>query len=331
MAGARGGNSGSKEGRLKTKALIVVAAVSVGLTLSGCDRIKSLMGGGKAGGQVVATVDGQEITNLELRTELGGFGSRDPAVMKAAQQQALQRIILRKLLAEEARKQKLDKTAEYNLQVDRGEETLLVQLLQRKMASKSTQPTKAEAEAYVAAHPEKFSGRRVMFVDQIIAGPNKIDPARFQPLKTMDEVKALFNAEGVQYQENAVVLDTLTANPRLVQGINSLPAGEIFVIPQGGALLFNRIAEARSVPFRGDTSIAYAMNALRQERAQELVGKQVIAMRKAAESKITYQPAFKPPPEKKAAVPAAKPAAATPPSGATAAPAAPAAEAPATK
>lgn len=295
---------------MKTRTLIVVAAVSVGLTLSGCDRIKGLLGGGKPSGQVVATVDGEEITSLELRTELGGFGSRDPNVMKAAQQQALQRIILRKLMAQQARKEKLDKSAEYTLQVSRGQETILAQLLQRKMASKLAQPTRAEAEAYVEGHPEKFANRRVMFVDQLIAAPNKIAPERFQPLKTMEEVKALLDTEGVQYQENAVVLDTLSANPRLVQGINALPPGEIFVIPQGSALLFNRVAESRSVPFRGDTSVAYAMSSIRQDRAQDLVTKQVVAMRKAAESKITYQPAYKPPPEKKAPAPAAAPAAA---------------------
>ena len=82
---------------MKTKALVVVAAVSAGLALSGCDQVKKLVGGGKPTGQVVATVDGEEITSLQLRAELGNFSSRDPNIMKAAQQQALQRIILRRL------------------------------------------------------------------------------------------------------------------------------------------------------------------------------------------------------------------------------------------
>ena len=307
---------------MKTRAIIVVAAISAGLTLSGCDQIKKLTGGSKPTGQVVATVDGQEITSRELRAELGNFGSRDPEVMKAAQQQALQRIIMRKLLAAEARKQKLDKSADFALQMSRGEETLLGQLLQRKLASQATQPSRTDAEAYVAAHPEKFVNRKVMFVDQIIAAPNKIPAERLTPLKTLDQVKALLDAEGVQYQENAVVLDTLSANPRIVQGIANLPPGEIFVIPQGGALLFNRVAESRSVPFRGDMSVAFAMNALRQERAQEAVSKQLTAIRKAADSKITYSEAFKPPPPKKPGAAGQAPAPAT--QAPAAAPAAPA-------
>ena len=307
---------------MKSRTLAIAVLISAGLTLSGCDQVKKLLGGGKASGQVVATVDGKEITNLELRSELGGFGSRDPKIMKAAQQEALQRIILRKMLAEEGHKLKLDKATDYTLQVARGEETLLAQLYQRKLASGISQPTRQEAEAFVTAHPEMFANRKVLFVDQVIAAPNKIEPARLQPLHTLDEVRGLLDAEGVQYQQNAVVLDTLSADPRLVAGINSLPPNEIFVIPQRGSILFNQIGASRSVPFQGDMATAYAMNVLRGRRAQELVTKKLTDMRKAIEPKITYNPAFKPPPKTAAAPPARAPAAA--PAPAAAAPAEPA-------
>lgn len=303
---------------MKTKALIIVAAVSAGLTLSGCEQVRKLVGGGgKPSGQVVATVDGEEITSLQLRAELGNFGSRDPAVMKAAQQQALQRIILRKLLAEEGRKLKLDKGTDYTLQVERGQETLLAQLYQRKLASQTTQPTRQAAQEFVGAHPEMFSGRRVMFIDQLIAAPTKIAPDRLRPLKSLQEIRALLDAEGIQYQENAVVLDTLTGNPQLVKAVSGLPPGEIFVIPQGGSLLFNQVSATRATPFTGDMATAYAMNALRGQKAQELVTKKVGDLRKAAEPKITYNAAYKPPPPKAKAAAAKAPAAA---------PAAPAAE-----
>ncbi len=109
----------------------------------------------------------------------------------------------------------------------------------------------------------------------------------------------------------------------LVRGLDYLPPGEIFVIPQGGAILFNNVSASRSVPFTGDMATAYAMNALRQQKAGEVVTKQITDMRKAAESKIVYNPAFKPPPEKKAA-PAKAPAApaASAPAAAPAEPAA---------
>lgn len=304
---------------MKTKRMFVVAGVSAALLLSGCDQIKKLTGGGKPSGQVVATVNGEEITSLELRSELGGFGSRDPEIMKAAQQQALQQVVLRKLMAQEARKAKLDKTADFTLQLHRGEEALLAGLYQRKLASEVVQPSRQAGEAYVASHPDMFANRRVLFVNQVIAAPSNISPDRLRPLKTLDAVRSLLESEGVQYQENAVVLDTLSANPQLIALVKGLPAGEIFVVPQQGSLLFNQITGERSTPFRGDMATAYAVNQLRSQTSQTTISKRLEALRKAADDKIVYSDAYTPSkpkavakPAAKAAAPAAAPAAAAP-------------------
>ncbi|MBU1378241.1 MAG: EpsD family peptidyl-prolyl cis-trans isomerase [Alphaproteobacteria bacterium] len=297
---------------MQTKSMVLVVGLCAGLGLSGCDKVKSMMGGGKPTGQVVATVDGQEITALELRREMGGFSSRDEKVMKQAQQQVLQRIILRKLLVEKAKADKLDKTPNYNLDVKRGEESLLAELYQRNLASKVVAPTKAEAEAFIASNPAMFADRKVLVVDQLVAAPNKIDPARFQPLKSLEDVKALLQSENVAFQESVATLDTLQVNPQLIAQIQRLPPGEVFVIPQRGSFVFNRITGSKAAPFGGDPAIQYATNTLRTQKAQQTVGKQMEAMYNAAKPNIKYAPAFeppKPPPAKGAAPAAAAPAA----------------------
>lgn len=290
---------------MNSRTLVVAVLIAASATLGGCGRVKQLMSSGKPEGQVVATVNGDEITSLELRQEMGSFASRDLAVMKAAQQRALQGLIMRRLVVQNAKDQKLDKTPEYSLQLRRGEDALLAQLFQRKVASGIAAPSRDEAEAYVSSHPEKFANRRVLVVDQLIAAQNKISPERLRPIKTYDELRALLDAEHVAYQSTVATVDTLTADPRLLAQIEKLPADEIFVIPQGGGLVFNRIIEARPVPFQGDPAVAFAINALRTQRAQEAVARQLELMRKSAESKIVYNEAYKP-------APAAKPGAAAP-------------------
>lgn len=308
---------------MKIRTFALAAGLGAAVMLSGCDRIKGLMGGGgQPKGQVVATVNGEEVTALEMRAELGNFSSRDPAIVKAAQQQALQRIILRRLLAQEARKQKLDKSPEYTIQVKRGEENLLAQLYQRKLAGGTVQPTRQEAEAYVAAHPQQFASREVLLIDQVIATANKIPPDRLRPLKSLDEVKALLAQEGVAYQTNTSTMDTIQANPQMLEQIRKLPPGEIFVVPQGNTLIFNQINGARAAPFAGDMAANYAMQLLRAQKAQETVGKKIEAMRKAAEKTIVYNPAYKPAPPKAPAAKAPVAKAAAP--AAAAEPAAPA-------
>lgn len=296
---------------MKIRPIVVVAVATSVVALAGCDRAKALLGGGgQPKGQVVATVNGEEITALELRAELGGFSSRDPAVVKAAQQTALQRIIMRRLMADAAKEQKLDKSPDFTVQKQRTEEAILAELYQRKLAGSAGQPTREEAEAYVASHPEQFAQRQLLVVDQLMAAPNQIPPEKIQPLKTLDEVKALLDAEAVPYQTSAAMIDTAQANPRFIQQIKALPPGEVFVLPQAGGLLFNQINGTKSAPVQGEAATNYALQLLREQRARETVGKKLSDMRNAADKSIVYNPAYKPPaPPKPGAAPAAKPAA----------------------
>lgn len=295
---------------MKTKSLTLVAVLALGLATGGCEQVKKLVGGGKPSGQVVATVNGNEITSIQLRQEMGNFSSKDPAVMKAAQQQALQQIILRRVIVNTAQEQKLDKSAEYDMQLRRGEENLLVQSYQRKVGMAVAVPSRQEAENYISANQGKFTGRRILVVDQVIVGPNNISPERLKALNTLGEVKALYDAEGIAYQTNVATLDTLSIDPRMIDAVDKLPEGEVFVIPQRGSVLFNRVISTHAVPFRGDPAIAYAVNQLRNQRGQEAVVRQVELLRKGAESSIVYNDAFKPPTPKKA--PAAKAGTAAP-------------------
>ena len=127
---------------MKYKTLLLTAVLATSFALSGCEQVKKLIGG-KPEGQVVATVNGEEITAIQLRQEMGNFASRDPKIMKAAQQRALEGLILRKVLVQQAKEQKLDKSADYAVQVSRGEDNLMVQTFQRKIAS-GNQPTERQ-------------------------------------------------------------------------------------------------------------------------------------------------------------------------------------------
>ena len=115
------------------------------LTLTGCDF------GAKAKnkaptGQVVATVDGDEITMRELRAELAGMTFPDANARKAAEQAALQSIINRKLVAKAALEAELDKTPDFALQKERANELLLAQALQKKIVDEARPPRARKPE-----------------------------------------------------------------------------------------------------------------------------------------------------------------------------------------
>src|SRR5687768_2411812 len=72
-------------------------------------------------GQVVATVNGKEITILDLRQEAG---TANPG--KPVEQAALNAIIARELLADEAKKQELDALPATAIMQDKARQLVLV-------------------------------------------------------------------------------------------------------------------------------------------------------------------------------------------------------------
>src|ERR1043166_1152046 len=86
--------------KMKRSTITVSLAMSMVL-LAGCAK--------KAEGQVAAVVNGEEITLQEVNAELGDGNVPEGAAGAAARQTALQRIVQRRLLAQTARDEGLDK------------------------------------------------------------------------------------------------------------------------------------------------------------------------------------------------------------------------------
>jgi EpsD family peptidyl-prolyl cis-trans isomerase len=278
---------------MASRALIIALVTGLGLATAGCDQIRTKLGG-QPKGQVVATVNGEEVTSLELRSELGGFSSRDPKVFKQAQDQALQQIIIRTLLAQKAKAQKLDKVPQFTLQLKRGGQTLLAQLYEGKLFGKVAPPTQTEAANFVSAHPDQFANRRIYVVDQIVAPSQGLKKEELLPLKSLEEVKAYLDNKAVPYQENIAAIDSLSADEKILKPIEALPPGEVFIVNQAPMMLFNRIERRKDAPLRGPAAMAQAEAQLRQLQALDFVRTQLLGMRRSAESSITYAKGYKP-------------------------------------
>jgi EpsD family peptidyl-prolyl cis-trans isomerase len=266
-------------------------------------------------GQVVATVNGEEITLTQLRQEMGNATSTDPKAQKAAEQAALQSIVVRKVLSKAAHDQGLDKTPDYVVRKQKTEELLLVQSLEAKVAAEVPTPTKEEAQSYMNNHPDTFANRKVFTVDQIrFATPaDQKQLAGLQPLNTMDEIVNYLNGLHIQFERGQANLDAVGSDPRVVDAILKLPPNEVFVLPGNGMVLVNQLKQTNVVPFTGDTATNFAIATIKAQRTRDVVGSSMAQYMKKAGANISYNAAYRPPPPPKAAKPPASSAAAQPP------------------
>ncbi|MEO6092967.1 MAG: peptidyl-prolyl cis-trans isomerase [Novosphingobium sp.] len=225
---------------------------------------------GEPSGQVVATVDGEEITSAELQLEMGQSGGGQPG---SAQQAALQRLITRKLLVKEAERRKLDDTPKANAARSRARELALVQLLQSDLDSKAgSAPTEMEVDRYVTQHPERFTQRQLISVDRLIvsnatAGLLESIKAR----QTLPDVEALLTAGNIPFVRSAALLDSLSLDPEIVSKITKMGPGGILVLPTGtGAVQVVKLTAIRSAPVDNDDARNAALQVMLRARSENV-------------------------------------------------------------
>lgn len=274
------------------------------LTALVCVTVTACRLPGKAGkgpepkGQVIAVVDGDEVTMTDLRAELAGTTAPNAEAQKALEQSGLQQIVGRKLLAVAAHKQDLDKTPEFAVQKKRALEMVAALILQRKLAGQVPPPTRDEAQHFVDEHPDMFANRRFYILDQIRMKrpPDAQKLKQLEPLHSMTEVEAWLAKERVDYERAVDAFDTFGTDPRLVDFIEKLPPSEVFVVPRGDILLINQVQEVKAVPLTGDRAVNYALDLMRNQRTLEAVARaenQILARSAGA---VRYAAAYKPQP-----------------------------------
>lgn len=290
---------------MKSQFAVAMAAIAcVGLASCGESQPK---------GQVVAKVGKDEVTVLDLQAALAGFKAPDAKTRKAAEQQALGAIVQRKILAQAAHKQKIDKTPEYARLQEQMNETLLVRTWQDQVVKAVPAPSTEDAQAFVDKHPDLYSARKKLSVDALRFNlPN--DPTlnqALQPLHTMDEVKALLTERKIAFTTGQTEIDAFLVDPRFVEQLMKIKSDDVFAVPQNGVVLVGHVTGMRVEPVANALALRHATAYLRQLRVQEAVNRRFGGVVAAGMKEVKFAKGYEPPKPPPAAA-AAKAASAAP-------------------
>lgn len=258
--------------------------------------------GKKATGQVVAVVNGEEITLDELNAELSGVNLPPNADKKLATRQLLQQVIDRRLLAQSAKEQGLDKDPAFITQQRRMNEDLLVRMFAKKSADTIPVPTAAEIDKYIASHPMVFGSRTRYKLDQIRFELPADPAALLKALESdhsMDAIIARLTSMGIKYERGNSALDSGTVAPAALKQVTSLPPGEPFITPTGRVAAVSVITGSEPLTVPEAQVRPLAVQAIRNE-ALNKIGQQRLKEARAS-GKIEYQPGYEAPPAKPAA------------------------------
>lgn len=242
----------------------------------------------------MAVVNKEEITAAELNAELGN-GQTAGTATPDSRAAALQRIIDRRLLVQQARADGLDKSPEFLNQQRRMTEELLLNMLVTRQANTSQLPTADEINRFEAAHPEVFSKHELWTLQQIIYPLSK-DPglnAKIAAAKTLDEVAQALTAAGVQFTRNERKVDTSIFPPNMYNQVINIKDSEPFVVPGGDKAVASVVTAREPAPIPADQARTMALNGLKRQNMEQTIRDRLKGLR--ASAKIEYQKGFGPP------------------------------------
>ena len=245
----------------------------------------------KPSGQVVATVDGTDITQRDMQSELLANGLQTAPQTKQLRSEVLEKIINRKLIDLEAQKAGVDNSPDYLAAIQRAREVILAQMFVTQRVQQYPEPSPADVQQFVADNPQMFSERKVYTLDQISLMGDTTVLKHLQELSSMEEIVKWLKLRKVPYSRRQAKVDSSSIAKDLVIKMNAIANGIPFITQQSANLLVSSKLDVASAPLGKDLQ-QDAAAILKRQNVEKAIEDQISYRRRAA--KITYKSGYAP-------------------------------------
>ncbi len=264
----------------------VILLTVAGLAACGGDKQKKV-------GQALASVNGEEITALQLNEELQRAGV-PAAQQEAASKQLLEALIDRQVVENVALKEKIDRDPKVMQAIERAKALIISQAYMQKKLSGIAPPSKAEVEDYFNKHPELFSNRKQFDMRQLLIASKDMNDALKQVIdksKSLDEVAAWMESNKIGFARGQVSRTTTDLAPELVAKLQSMPKGQLFIINEGERAMLMTIVDIKEVPVKLAAAAPQIEQYLVNTRTKDAAKQEMERLRAAAKIEYLNRPA----------------------------------------
>jgi EpsD family peptidyl-prolyl cis-trans isomerase len=189
----------------------------------------------KASGQIVAKVNGDEISVHQINTAIARSNDIAPDEAKQVAAQTLERIIDQELLVQQALKNKLDRDPQIMQAIEDAKREILARAyIERALATSSTENSE-EIRKFYQDNPALFERRRIYRVHElaVVAPGEKLDAlkAATAGAKNVEDVAGWLKSQKLAFQ---VALSTWPAEQmplNILAHVFEMREGQIAVIP----------------------------------------------------------------------------------------------------
>jgi len=236
--------------RLTNQYLLALLIVT-SLVLNGCNK-KEHTGSKKSNDQVVAKVNGDEITIYQVNFQLGRLGQMSEAQAKLAAKQVLTSLVEQQLLKQQALDSKLDQDPIVLQALASSKDQLLAQAYLEKLMAKAPKPSTSEIDTFYKDHPELFEKRRVFRLQELVVNISKDKfadtEASLKTIKGINEIATWLKDKNYIFTVNSNVKAAEQLPVELLKRLQGLKDGEVLLVPTDNSFNIIQIAASESVP-----------------------------------------------------------------------------------
>lgn len=177
------------------------------LALSGCSPTDPQSSAKPQASQVIARVNGKEVSELQYRHALRQAGVANPSASVRAE--LMDKLVDRELAVQEALARELERRPEVLIELEEARRDVLARAWADEVASTAPAPDERAAAAYFLEHPALFAERRIYRMREIALSADlpQIEEARqrFAGGRTVSETLAWLKAEGASVKDQVVI------------------------------------------------------------------------------------------------------------------------------
>jgi len=240
--------SKSSRARGGATALAVLAIVA----MAGCGQKKDVTAADGAGNDVIAKVNGEEITAGQLAIALQKQRGMRPDAGDAASKPILDDLVKEQIVAQKAVAAKLDKDPKVIQQLEAARRDILARRFIDAAVETSGKPTDEAAQKFYDSRPNLFAQRKVFTVQHVdIQAPDdrrtEVD-AHVQSLKSPAELADWLKSQKLQFTVKPEQLASEQLPPVVLDKLATMKDGESTVVPSQFGVSALTLVSSASAP-----------------------------------------------------------------------------------
>ncbi len=272
---------------------VVLAAVAATLLVA-CGQKKDLAPADATGSEVVAKVNGDELTASQLALALLKQRGMRPDAGDAAAKQVLDQLIDEQIVAQKAVAAKLDKDPKVVAQIESARRDILARRFLESAAETAAKPADDAVHKFYDSRPALFAQRKVYTLQRLdIQAPDdrrtEID-AHVQSLKTSAELTDWLKSQKLAYTTKQEQDAAEQLPPVVLEKVAAMKEGQSIVVPSQSGVSALTLVSAASAP----KSLADARPAIEQFLANQGRREVIMNLQKTVRdgAKVEYQGRF---------------------------------------